>query len=146
MRTDIIISGNQNDRPHLKAFTDSTKHKTSIKSFKLAFGSEDKGVRGEVGILIVNNMLLTRFNAPLEQVMYLDRVVGAYNLLQAIARVNRIAGEDKIKCFVIDYVIVHELAHLIEANHTPRFWNIVRTQVPTTEKAKSWLESATEKG
>ena len=41
--------------------------------------------------------------------------------------------------FVIDYIIVHELAHLIEANHTPRFWNIVRTQVPTTEKAKSWL-------
>ena len=45
----------------------------------------------------------------------------------------------KAPMFVIDYVIVHELAHLIEANHTPRFWNIVRTQVPTTEKAKSWL-------
>ena len=42
--------------------------------------------------------------------------------------------------FVIDYVIVHELAHLIEANHTPRFWNIVRTQVPTMEKAKAWLK------
>ena len=40
---------------------------------------------------------------------------------------------------MIDYIIVHELAHLIEANHTPRFWNIVRTQVPATEKAKSWL-------
>ncbi len=45
----------------------------------------------------------------------------------------------KAPMFVIDYVIVHELAHLIEANHTPRFWNIVRTQVPTTEKARSWL-------
>ena len=45
----------------------------------------------------------------------------------------------KAPMFVIDYVIVHELAHLIEANHTPRFWNIVRTQVPTAEKAKSWL-------
>jgi len=41
---------------------------------------------------------------------------------------------------VIDYVVVHELAHLIEANHTPRFWNIVKTQAPTTEKAKTWLK------
>jgi len=41
---------------------------------------------------------------------------------------------------VIDYVVVHELAHLIEANHTPRFWNIVRAQAPSTEKARAWLK------
>ena len=41
--------------------------------------------------------------------------------------------------FVIDYVIVHELAHLMEPNHTPRFWNIVKTQVPTMDRARSWL-------
>jgi predicted metal-dependent hydrolase len=46
----------------------------------------------------------------------------------------------KAPMFVIDYVIVHELAHLIEANHTPRFWNIVRTQAPLMEKAKAWLK------
>lgn len=40
---------------------------------------------------------------------------------------------------VIDYVIVHELAHLIEENHTPRFWNIVRAQAPGMDKAKAWL-------
>ena len=43
----------------------------------------------------------------------------------------------KAPMFVIDYVIVHELAHLIEANHTPRFWNIVRAQAPTMDKAKA---------
>jgi len=46
----------------------------------------------------------------------------------------------KAPMFVIDYVIVHELAHLIEANHTPRFWNIVRVQTPTMEKARAWLK------
>lgn len=42
--------------------------------------------------------------------------------------------------FVIDYVIVHELAHLMEANHTPDFWNIVRAQAPTMDKARLWLK------
>jgi len=45
----------------------------------------------------------------------------------------------KAPMFVIDYVIVHELAHLLEANHTLRFWNIVRTHAPRMEKARSWL-------
>ncbi|QSI78777.1 M48 family metallopeptidase [Niveibacterium microcysteis] len=47
----------------------------------------------------------------------------------------------KAPMFVIDYVVVHELAHLIEQNHTPRFWNIVKAQAPTMEKAKMWLQS-----
>jgi len=46
----------------------------------------------------------------------------------------------KAPMFVIDYVIVHELAHLLEANHTPRFWNIVRSQITTMDKAKRWLK------
>jgi predicted metal-dependent hydrolase len=45
----------------------------------------------------------------------------------------------KAPMFVIDYVIVHELAHLIEPNHTARFWSIVRARTPTMEKAKAWL-------
>lgn len=45
----------------------------------------------------------------------------------------------KAPMFVIDYVIAHELAHLIEPNHTPVFWSIVRARTPTMEKAKTWL-------
>ena len=40
---------------------------------------------------------------------------------------------------VIDYVIVDELAHLIEPNHTQQFWNIVSIQVPRFNWAKQWL-------
>jgi predicted metal-dependent hydrolase len=46
----------------------------------------------------------------------------------------------KAPLFVIDYVIAHELAHLIEPDHTPRFWNIVRAQVAKMEQAKAWLK------
>lgn len=41
--------------------------------------------------------------------------------------------------YVINYVIVHELAHLIELNHSEDFWNIVSVQVPNYKKAKKWL-------
>jgi type I restriction enzyme R subunit len=58
-------------------------------------------------------MLLTGFDAPIEQVMYLDRVIVAHNLLQAIARVNRVGNESKTKGFIIDYVGVGN--HLKEA-------------------------------
>jgi predicted metal-dependent hydrolase len=46
----------------------------------------------------------------------------------------------KAPMFVIDYVIIHELVHLLEANHTARFWGIVRANTPTVDKAKAWLK------
>ena len=44
-----------------------------------------------VAFLIVCDMLLTGFDAPVEQVMYIDKRLKEHNLLQAIARVNRVA-------------------------------------------------------
>lgn len=115
LETDVIISSDHNDLPHLKTYSDKTRHDTSIKSFKLPFGGADSGITGDMGILIVHNMLLTGFDAPLEQVMYLDKVVVAHNLLQAIARVNRVSGNSKEKGFVVDYVgIGHHLKKAID--------------------------------
>jgi type I restriction enzyme R subunit len=116
LKTDVIISGDHNDLPHLKEYSSSSRHEASIKSFKMAFGAAEGDVSGDTGILIVNNMLLTGFDAPVEQVMYLDKVVVAHNLLQAIARVNRVSGESKDKGFVVDYVGVgHHLKKAIDA-------------------------------
>lgn len=42
--------------------------------------------------------------------------------------------------FVVDYVCVHELCHLREANHSPRFWALVEQHTPHTAAAKRWLK------
>ena len=42
--------------------------------------------------------------------------------------------------YVVKYLVAHELVHLIENNHTPRFWNILSIQVPNYQRAKDWLK------
>jgi hypothetical protein len=43
--------------------------------------------------------------------------------------------------FVIDYIIIHELAHTVEMNHSPNFWNIVSKHCPDYRKAEKWLKN-----
>ncbi len=44
---------------------------------------------------------------------------------------------------VIDYIIVHELAHLVEMNHSPRFWDQVARMCPNYLEHKAWLRRKT---
>lgn len=120
LETAVVISGNNNDEPHIKCFTGEDYHKRAIRRFKLPFDAEEKEGEetfdGRVGIVIVNNMLVTGFDAPIEQVLYLDKVVTDHNLLQTIARVNRVADENKEKGFVVDYVgIGHHIKKALAA-------------------------------
>ena len=47
----------------------------------------------------------------------------------------------KAPMHVIDYVVVHELAHVLEHNHSPLFWQHVKTQIPNFETSKNWLKA-----
>lgn len=96
----VIISGDHNDPKRYWDYTDGTKQKKQIDDFKkpLEIG---KG-QSNLSFLIVKDMLLTGFDAPVAQVMYLDRKLSDHNLLQAIARVNR-TGKGKNRGFIVDY-------------------------------------------
>lgn len=94
----IIFSSSQNDKPYLKEHHTTQKEQEDIiKEFKKST-SESK-----LCFLIVKDMLLTGFDAPIEQVMYLDRPLKEHTLLQAIARVNRTCGDKKTCGYIIDY-------------------------------------------
>ena len=92
----VIISGSHNDPPHLARWTNPADHKTAIDNFKKPMSEHP------LSLLIVKDMLLTGFDAPICQVMYLDRKLTDHTLLQAIARVNRTAA-NKHCGYIVDY-------------------------------------------
>lgn len=94
----VIFSGENNDLPHLREHhTTKEEQKQILKEFK------KKTSESKLCFLIVKDMLLTGFDAPIEQVMYLDRPLKEHTLLQAIARVNRTCGDIKKCGYVVDY-------------------------------------------
>lgn len=40
---------------------------------------------------------------------------------------------------VIDYIVVHELCHLVHMNHSANFWSLVKSNFPHYEEKKQWL-------
>jgi type I restriction enzyme, R subunit len=92
----VVISGDHNDPPHLAKWTNPADHKKAIENFKKPIHEHP------LSLLIVKDMLLTGFDAPICQVMYLDRKLTDHTLLQAIARVNRTKA-NKFSGYIVDY-------------------------------------------
>jgi len=42
---------------------------------------------------------------------------------------------------VLEYLAAHEVAHLVEMNHSPRFWRLVQRLCPDHDRAKAWLDA-----
>ena len=64
----VIISGDHNDSPEMSKWTNKADHKTAIDNFKKPLSESS------LSILIVKDMLLTGFDAPICQVMYLSLI------------------------------------------------------------------------
>ncbi|MBT2719200.1 type I restriction endonuclease subunit R [Bacillus sp. ISL-57] len=96
--TDVIFSAGHNDEKDLRDHhITKEQEKSLIERFKKPF-SEDK-----LAMIIVCDKLLTGFDAPVEQVMYLDKPLREHNLLQAIARTNRRYDDNKTYGLIVDY-------------------------------------------
>ncbi|WP_368680482.1 HsdR family type I site-specific deoxyribonuclease (plasmid) [Rhodococcus opacus] len=106
-----VISGSNNDDPTWSQWTDKVRQDAVIEDFKKKLGPSGQKT-SPVAFLIVRTMLLTGFDAPLEQVLYLDRSIQDAELLQAIARVNRTTTGKSVG-LLVDYYGVG--AHLQKA-------------------------------
>jgi type I restriction enzyme R subunit len=86
------LTGEHTDPPSWREWTDEAKIKQRVGPdgwFKKPLVADDPDKCHGLAFLYVKSMLLTGFDAPVEQVLYLDRPMKGAELLQAIARVNR---------------------------------------------------------
>jgi predicted metal-dependent hydrolase len=65
-----------------------------------------------------------------------NAIFGSCTSSQGTIRISHRVGA--MPAFVRDYLLVHELAHLLEANHGPRFWRLVN-RYPRSERARGYL-------
>jgi len=97
---DAYLDGIRKDLVKYRLADDADKTGLTEKAIKQAFKR-----KGEPPwILIVCSKLLTGFDAPAESVMYLDSPLKEHNLLQAIARTNRVEASTKEYGLILDYV------------------------------------------
>jgi len=103
----VIMTGSASDDAKLQ------KHIYN-KQTKKMLEKRIKDVNDELKLVIVRDMWLTGFDAPSMHTMYIDKPMKSHNLMQAIARVNRVF-KDKKGGLVVDYIgIANELKHALK--------------------------------
>ncbi|MCH8513647.1 MAG: DUF559 domain-containing protein [Kiritimatiellae bacterium] len=93
----VVMSGAQHDKPEWKEhIRDKDAEEKLLDRFR--------DPADPLKFVIVTSKLLTGFDAPILQVMYLDKPLKDHNLLQAICRVNRTYGQAKNHGLIVDYI------------------------------------------
>ena len=63
-----------------------------------------KDPQNSLKLVIVRDMWLTGFDVPCLSTLYIDKLMKGHTLMQAIARVNRVFGDDKKGGLIVDYI------------------------------------------
>ena len=114
LKTAVIISSDgTNEAAFITHARKQAARMDAVQNFcrKFDLDDADKEYTG-IAFLIVCDMLLTGFDAPVEQVMYIDKRLREHTLLQAIARTNRVE-KGKQRGYIVDYIGLAN--HLTEA-------------------------------
>ncbi|HET8886417.1 MAG TPA: type I restriction endonuclease subunit R [Salinimicrobium sp.] len=93
----VIMTGNISKDP--PEWNPHIRTKESMEAIKKRFRTPEDPLK----IVIVRDMWLTGFDAPCAHTMYVDKIMKGHNLMQAIARVNRVF-EDKPNGLVVDFI------------------------------------------
>lgn len=111
LKVEAVVSGQgTNEAAIITEARKSALTNKAVDNFKEKFNYE-KPLSG-IAFLVVCDMLLTGFDAPIEQILYIDKKMKEHSLLQAIARVNR-TNKGKTRGYVVDYI--GNTKHLKEA-------------------------------
>jgi len=142
--SEVVMTFNRTDPPEIQDY---------LKELTARYhGKEIEDIRKEIidkykeedlpKILIVTDMLLTGFDAPILQTMYLDKPLKEHRLLQAIARTNRPYKDLKTAGLIIDYVgILKEFTRAFE-NYTKE--DITGVLLPIDELAQDFAKTINE--
>ncbi|HZQ28388.1 MAG TPA: M48 family metallopeptidase [Acidimicrobiales bacterium] len=104
---------------------------------------ERKVVAGEVDLTARAEALADRFGLPRpSSIRWVDNQEARWGSCTPVDRTVRISSRVAgYPAWVVDYVVVHELAHLVVPGHGPDFWRVVN-RYPKTERARGFLEAA----
>jgi type I restriction enzyme R subunit len=105
LKTAVVVSSDgTNEAAFITHARKQAQRMNAVENFCRSFDLDDPD-REYTGIafLIVCDMLLTGFDAPIEQVMYIDKKLREHTLLQAIARTNRVK-KGKQRGYIVDYI------------------------------------------
>lgn len=108
----VIMTGSAGDEPE---WSEHIRSKEAQKSIKMRAKDPDD----ELQIVIVRDMWLTGFDAPVMNTMYIDKPMKGASLMQSIARVNR-TFKDKESGLVVDYLGIAEDLKSALTNYTSR--------------------------
>ncbi|MBL4744734.1 MAG: type I restriction endonuclease subunit R [Flavobacteriaceae bacterium] len=106
-RVKVIMTGSASDKELLQKHVHSKKVKENLQN-------RFKDEKDDLKMVIVRDMWLTGFDAPPCHTMYVDKPMKGHNLMQAIARVNRVF-KNKPGGLVVDYIgIANELKQALK--------------------------------